>query len=49
MGYKQGAVTPNEHGDHLFKFQNLSSYNTSKQMAKFDKKLSADSISAEGP
>ena len=37
----------NEHGDHSFKFQNLSSYNTNKQMAKLDKNLSAGSISLE--
>ena len=37
----------NEHGDPSFLFQNLSSYNINKQLAKFDKDPSVGSISVE--
>ena len=37
----------NEHGDPSFLFQNLSSYNIKNQWAKFDKNLSAGSVSVE--
>ena len=37
----------NEPGDSSFLFQNLSSYNINNQYAKFEKILSAGSISVE--
>ena len=37
----------NEHGDPSVLFPNLSSYNVNNQWAKFDKNLSAGSISVE--
>ena len=36
----------NEHGDPSFIFLNLSSYNVNNQLAKFEKNLSAGSISS---
>ena len=37
----------NEHGDPSFLFQNLSSYDINKQLAKLEKNLSVGSISVE--
>ena len=46
--YKRGAVPPKRTRDPSFLFQNLSSYlNINNQQAKFDKNLSAGSISVE--
>jgi len=47
MGINEVLLLLNEHGDPSFLFQNLSSYNTNNQQAKFHKNLSAGSISVE--
>ena len=39
----------NEHGNSSFLFPDLSSYNTNNQQAKYDKHLSAGSVSVEWP
>ena len=49
LGTNKVLLLLNEHGDPLFLFQNLSSCNTNNQWAKFDKSLSAGSISVESP
>ena len=39
----------NKHGDSSFLFRNLSSYNISNHLAKFEKNLNVGSISVERP
>ena len=46
-GINKVLLLLNEHGDPSFLFQNLSSCNILNQQAKFDKNLSASSISVE--
>ena len=48
-GINKVLLLLNEHGDPSFLFQNLSSSNINNQWAKFDKNLSAGSISVEWP
>ena len=47
LGINKLLLLLNEHGDPSFLFQNLSSSNFNNQEAKFDKTLSAGSISVE--
>jgi len=49
MGINKVLLLLNEHEDPSFLFPNLSSYNINSQYAKFDKNLSAGSISVEWP
>ena len=46
LGINKVMLLLNEHGDLSFLFQNLSSYDINSQQAKFDKNLSAGSISS---
>ena len=46
-GINKVLLLLNEHGDPSFLFQNLSSYNTNNQYAKFDKNPSVGSNSVE--
>ena len=48
-GINKVLLLLNKHGDPSFLFQNLSPYNINNQLAKFEKNLSAGSISVEWP
>ena len=47
-GINKVLLLLNEHGDPSVLFQNLSSYNITNQQTKFDKNLSASSLSVSG-